>query len=67
MAHRQATWRLRGAEAVYVALGADNLPTAASLDTRPDGHLQWPLPAALRLTERLRRRARHRSGPTPPT
>ena len=34
MAQRQPTWRLSGAEAVYVAPGADHPSTAAGPDTR---------------------------------
>jgi hypothetical protein len=39
MAHRQATWRLRGAWATHLALRAGHLPMARSLDGRPHGHL----------------------------
>ncbi len=55
MAHRQHIWRLRGARATYLAPGADHSSTAASLDTRPETHLQLSLPATSWLGGRLRR------------
>ncbi len=51
MANRPPTWRLNGAEAVHVALGADHSSTAAGLDTRSEGYVRSSLPAISRIVE----------------
>lgn len=51
MAQRQPTWRLSGAEAVYVALATDHSLTAAGLNTRSEGYVRFSLPAISRIVE----------------